>query len=433
MNLPLSGVRVVDLTVVWAGPFGTMLLADLGADVIKVENIHVWQPMTRGIMARPPKIMMGSGPAWGTGYPDDEPGDRPWNRSPTFVNVYRNKRSVTMDLRVPEGRRPFEDLIRTADVVYENNVTETMEKLGITYDYLRSLKPDIIFVRAPAFGSTGAYRDYRALGVHLEGVSGHSLLRKYPDLEADSNSQIFSGDYFAGTHGAFAAIAALHHRNRTGEGQLIEIPQVEVATGMLSQFMMEFALNGRNGDAIGNRDLDGARPSGAYPCQGEDRWLALTVCDDAGWAALRDVLGDPSWAGDERFATLEGRTTHADEIDRLIADETRSRDVWELTRALQARGVAAGPIMDARDAYQDEHLRARGMYHRLTQIDCGERDWVGPFIRDEDGPVPVHRPPVAMGEDNEHIYKTILGYSDQDYDALIAAGHIGDRFDDSIP
>jgi crotonobetainyl-CoA:carnitine CoA-transferase CaiB-like acyl-CoA transferase len=433
MHLPLSGVRVVDLTVVWAGPFGTMLLADLGADVVKVENVHVWQPMTRGAMARPPKAMMGSGPSWGTGYPDDEPGDRPWNRSPTFVNIYRNKRSVTMDIRIPEGRKPFEDLIRTSDIVYENNVTETMEKLGVTYDYLRSIKPDIIFVRVPAYGSTGPYRDYRALGVHLEGVSGHSLLRRYPDLDPSTNSQIYAGDYFAGTHGAFAAISALHYRNRTGTGQLVEIPQAEVATGMLSQFMMDYALNQRNGEPLGNRDLYGARPSGVYPCAGEDRWLALTVCDDAGWAALRDVLGGPAWGHDPRFETAADRLANQDELDRLIADSTRTRDVWELTRALQARGVAAGPVMDGRDALHDEHLRARGIFRRMTQVDCGERDWVGPFFRDEEGPAPMYRPPVAMGEDNEPIYKSLLGYSDAAYDALVAAGHVGDRFDDSIP
>ncbi len=433
MNLPLAGVRVVDLTVVWAGPYGTMLLGDLGAEVIKVENVHVFQPMTRGIIARPPKAMMGAGPPWATGYPDDEPGDRPWNRSPTFVNIYRNKQSVTMDIRIHEGREPFEDLIRTADIVYENNVTETMEKLGITYDYLRSLRPDIIFVRVPAFGSTGAYANFRALGVHLEGVSGHSLLRAYADLDPSANNQIFAGDYFAATHGAFAAIAALHYRNRTGHGQLIEIPQVEVATGMLSQFMMDYALNGRMHEAIGNRDFHGAAPAGVYPCAGADRWLALTVCDDAGWRALADVVGNPAWAGDGRFTTAEGRRAHHDELDRLIADATRDRDARELTRALQDRGVAAGPVMDARDAYEDAHLRDRGLFQRLYQQDCGERDWVGPYLRTASGPLPIRRPPVALGEDNAHVYKQLLGFSDASFDALVTAGHIGDRFDENIP
>jgi crotonobetainyl-CoA:carnitine CoA-transferase CaiB-like acyl-CoA transferase len=433
MNLPLAGVRVVDLTVVWAGTFGTLLLADLGADVIKVENIHVWQTFTRGAMARPPRAFVTMGQPWATGYPDDDPGDRPWNRAALAINLYRNKRSVTMDLRLPEGRRPFEDLVRTADVVIENNVTETMEKLGITYEYLCALRPDIVYVRIPAFGNTGAYRNYRALGVHLEGVAGHNLLRRYPDLDPSTNSAIFAGDYFAGTHAAFATIAALHYRNRTGKGQLVEIAQVELATGLIPQFLMDYALNGRNGEALGNRDLHGAAPQGVYPCAGDDRWLALTVCGDADWQALAAVLGAPPWATDPRFATAAGRRQHHDELDRLIAAATRDRDVWDLTRALQARGVAAGPVMDARDAFEDAHLRARGMYPRLFQADCGDREWVGPFFRTAEGPVPMRRPPVALGEDNASIYKHLLGYSDAAYDALLAAGHIGDRFDASIP
>jgi benzylsuccinate CoA-transferase BbsF subunit len=237
----------------------------------------------------------------------------------------------------------------------------------------------------------------------------------------------------AGTHGAYAAIAALHYRNRTGKGQLVEIPQIEVATGMLGQFLMDYSLNGRQGEAVGNRDYHGAAPQGVYPCAGEDRWLALTVCDDAGWQAAAQVLGHPEWAADARFATAEARRANHDALDQLVAAETRGRDAWDLTRALQARGVAAGPVMDARDAFEDEHLRARGQYQRLFQVDCGERDWVGPFIRDMEGPVPVHRPPVAMGEDNEYVYKTILGYSDAAYDDLLANNHIGDRFDESIP
>lgn len=433
MFQPLRGVRIVDLTVVWAGPYGTMLLADLGAEVIKVENVHLWQPMTRGLMARPPQMMMGAGPAWASGYPDLVPGDRPWNRSPTFVNNYRNKASVTMDLRIAEGRQPFEDLIRTADVVYENNVTETLDKLGIGYDYLRALRPDIIFVRVPAYGSTGPYRNFRALGVHLEGVAGHNLLRRYPDLDPSTNSQIFAGDFFAGTHGAFATLAALHHRERTGEGQLVEIPQAEVAAGMMAQFMMDYSLNGREGEAIGNRDYQGAAPTGVYPCRGDDRWLALTVCDDGAWAALCAVLGRADWAADPRFATEEDRRAGHDQLDALVAAETRDRDAWELTRALQGHGVAAGPVMDGRDAFQDEHLRARGMFQRVYQVDCGDREWVGPYIRTEDGPLPVRRPPVALGEDNEPVYKDLLGYSAEAYDALLAAGHIGDRFDAAIP
>src|SRR5579875_2251522 len=142
MFQPLQGVRVIDLNVVWAGPYATMLLADLGAEVVKVENIHVWQTLARGGVAHPPKLPP-SPDAPGM-YPNDDPGERPWNKAANCMNVLRNKRSVTMDLRVPEGRRAFDELVRVSDVVYENNVSETMEKLGITYESLRALRPDII-------------------------------------------------------------------------------------------------------------------------------------------------------------------------------------------------------------------------------------------------------------------------------------------------
>jgi crotonobetainyl-CoA:carnitine CoA-transferase CaiB-like acyl-CoA transferase len=191
---PLAGVRVLDQTVVWAGPMATMLLSDLGAEVIKVENIHVWQTLARGALAHPPKLP--PNPAMPGSYPNDDPGERPWNTAANSMNTLRNKLSVTIDLRVPEGRRTFEELVCSSDVVYENNVTETMDKLGITYAYLQSLRPDIIFVRAPAFASTGPYRNRRAFGVHLEGVTGHSLLRTYRDLDPSTNTQIYAGDFF---------------------------------------------------------------------------------------------------------------------------------------------------------------------------------------------------------------------------------------------
>src|SRR6266567_3267861 len=281
---PLTGVRVVDLTVVWAGPMATMLLSDLGAQVIKVENIHVWQTLARGALAHPPKLP--PNPAMPGSYPHDDPGERPWNTAANSMNTLRNKLSVTIDLRVPEGRQAFEQLVRGADVVYENNVTETMDKLGITYEYLCSLRPDIVYVRAPAFASTGPYRNRRAFGVHLEGVTGHSLLRSYRDLDPSTNTQIYAGDFFSGTHGAFAVIAALLYRRRTGKGQLVELPQVEAAAGMLAQYMMDYALNGRMHESIGNRDFHGAAPCGVYPCRGEDRWVAITVCDDDQWRSL---------------------------------------------------------------------------------------------------------------------------------------------------
>jgi benzylsuccinate CoA-transferase BbsF subunit len=428
---PLRGVRVLDLTVVWAGPMATMLLADLGAEVIKIENIHVWQTLARGALAHPPKLP--PNPDNPGTYPNDEPGERPWNTAANSMNTLRNKRSVTIDLRVAEGRRSFDELLRTADVVYENNVTETLEKLGITHDALRAVRPDIIYVRAPAFASTGPYRNRRAFGVHLEGVTGHSLLRQYRDLDPSTNTQIYAGDFFAGTHGAFAVMAALIYRRRTGKGQLVELPQVEAAAGMLAQYTMDYALNGRLHQSLGNRDFHGAAPCGVYPCRGDDRWIAVTACDDAQWDALCDVLGAGDLGDDPRFATLAERRANQDALDETVARLTPAHEVWALTRELQARGVAAGPVMDCRDAAGNEHLRARGMLQRRSQEDTGEVDWIGPYIHTDEGALQIRTAPARLAQDNEYVYQDLLGYGSAEVEALRVAGHIGDRFDDSLP
>jgi crotonobetainyl-CoA:carnitine CoA-transferase CaiB-like acyl-CoA transferase len=259
---PLEGVRVIDLCVVWAGPFATMLLGDLGAEVIKPENPFVFQPMTRGAMARPPQILADTGIAWAGGLPNGQVGARPWDYNPTFVSLYRNKKSFTVDLRRPEGMDVLKRLVAVSDVVYENNATGTMEGLGITYEWLKAANPKIIMVRVPAYGSTGPYARARALGVHLEAVMGHSLLRGYTDADPSSNTAIYSGDYLAGAQGAFAVMTAIWHRDRTGEGQLIEIAQAENAAAMFTQAIMDYSLNGNVQGAIANRDVHGRAPFG---------------------------------------------------------------------------------------------------------------------------------------------------------------------------
>jgi len=164
-----------------------------------------------------------------------------------------------------------------------------------------------------------------------------------------------------------------------------------------------------------------------------DRCVTDPYYTNDGWGARGAVWDTPPGIGDPSSAPAEGPRANHNETARLLAEATRQWDVWELTRALQARGVAAGPVMNARDAFEDPHLRARGLFRRMTQVDCGDRDWVGPFIRTEEGFLPMHRPPVAMGEDNEYVYKTLLGYSDAAYTWLLEHNYIGDRFDDSIP
>ena len=438
--LPLEGVRVVDLCVVWAGPFATMLLSDLGAEVVKVENPFVWQPITRATLASPPKTMGGWPPMMTAQMPGGVAGDAPWNYSPTFVGLFRNKRSFTTDLLRPEGMDVLRQLVAASDVVYENNATGTLEKLGITYEWLREANPNIIFVRVPAYGSTGPYHDARALGVHLEAVMGHTLLRGYTDSDASSNSPIYSGDYFAGVHGALATMTALWHRDRTGEGQLVEVAQAEVASAMFTQAMMDYTLNGVTHDAGGNRDVHGQFPCGVYPTKspgtpadGGDRWLAIHIEDDARWRAFVEALGSPEWGRDSRFATNDGRAANHSELDHLIAETTRDRDDYDLFHLLQKAGISAAPVLEASRMFDDPHFRHRNIFQPMQIKGTAQPyEYVAPFWQFSETPATPRRAPVTFGEDNEYVYREVLGVSDEEYARYEAMGFIATRYDDSI-
>lgn len=437
---PLEGLRVVDLCVVWAGPFGTMLLGDLGAEIIKPENPFVFQPMTRGAMARPPQILANNAIAWSGGVPGGQVGDRPWDYSPTFVSLYRNKKSFTVDLRRPEGLDVLRRLVAVSDVVYENNATGTMEKLGITYDWLKEANPKIIFIRVPAYGSTGPYYEARALGVHLEAVMGHSLLRGYSDADPSSNTAIYSGDYLAGAQGAFAAMTATWHRDRTGEGQLIEIGQAENAAAMFTQAIMDYSLNSNVQGAITNRDVHRRALQGVYPALSpgtsatmDDRWIAISIEGDVEWNAFTAAIGSPAWAADARFATNDGRLAAHDEIDALIAAYTATQDDYELMHRLQAAGIAATPVLEASRMFDDPHLRSRNFFRTQTQRSSGTYEYVGPVWQLPGTPVEFYQPPVMFGEHNEYVYREVLKISEDEYQSLLAGGHIADAYDPSVP
>jgi len=417
-----------------------MLLGDLGAEVIKPENPFVFQPMTRGAMARPPQILADTAIAWSGGVPGGQVGARPWDYNPTFVSLYRNKKSFTVDLRRPEGLDVLKRLVAVSDVVYENNATGTMEGLGITYDWLKAANPKIIFVRVPAYGSTGPYARARALGVHLEAVMGHSLLRGYPDADPSSNTAIYSGDYLAGAQGAFAVMTALWERDRTGEGQLIEIAQAENAAAMFTQAVMDYSLNGNVQGAIGNRDVHGRAPTGVYPARStggaetmDDRWIAISIEDDEQWQAFGRAIGSPSWAADPRFATNDGRTANHDEIDRLISEYTIGQDDYELMHRLQSAGIPAAPVLEASRMFDDPHLRARSFFKSQTQPSSGTYQYVGPVWRLPGTPVEFLQAPVMFGEHNDYVYREVLKVSDAEFASLTAGGHIATEYDPSVP
>ncbi len=430
-NLPLEGVRVLDIAIVWAGPYCTSFLADLGAEVIRIESTKTFPPPpTRGARARPSESLLRNTALYLGGLPGRVPGERPWNRTPLFNAHARNKLSMTVDLLQPSGMEIFERLVEISDVLVENNPTRTMERLGISYDRLKELNPRIIMLRMPAYGNSGPYKNYRGFGLHMESVVGHTLLRGYADMDASSVTPVLVSDAAGGTHGAFAVLAALHHRERTGEGQLIELPQAESFVPLLGGYFMDYSMNRRNGATRGNRHPHAIQ--GCYPCKGEDRWVVITMYDDRDWQAFRGALGDPGWAGEEIFASHTGRLGYQDELDRRIGEWTRRHDHYEVMRVLQDAGVAAGAVMDQADAYADPHLRERGFFEEAHQQDTGTHLYPGAPYKMSGVPIRIRRGPVRMGEDNEYVYKSLLNVSDDEYRRLEEEGHIGMDYDEDI-
>ena len=440
---PLDGIRVLDLSGVWAGTFATLLLADLGAEVIKQENQFILQPNTRILpFVHLTKEMTAAGPSWVTGLPNNDPGERPWNYHPMFVSLYRNKKSFTLDIRQPEGLEILGRLVAEADVVLENSAVGTMEKLGISYEWLKGIKENIIYLRAPGFGLTGEYKDARAFGSNLEEVLGHQLLRGYRGSEPAENSTIFAADYIAGSQIAFALMAAVWHRNQFGEAQFIEMSQAENATAMFAQAYMDFALNGELDEARGNRSIyaaDGEVPCGAYPCkspgsveEGLDRWITINVMNDADWLRLRGVMGEPAWAISDDLLSTAGRLAKQDYIDEQIGHWTRDFEDYDLFHRLQAAGVAAAPILEASRVLADPHVMARELFQeQMLEDDIGTYQYPAPIYQISGGG--IRSAPVAMGQDNDYVYRQLLGFDDEEIDRLTKAGHIADRFADEIP
>ena len=426
-KLPLEGIRVLDMTVVWAGTYCATLLADMGAEVIRLESIKRLPPITRGYMPYPPKEVIEGLPAFVAAMPGREPGARPWNRYPLFNAHGRNKLGMTVDLLQPTGMEIFKRLVAVSDAFVENNVTETMDKLGISYEMMREINPRIVMLRMPAYGNSGAYRNYRSLGVHMEGVIGHTIVRGYEDMDQSSSTNVFAADAAGGAQGAFAMLAALHFRKRTGKGQLIELAQAENMMAYTGRFFMDYAMNGRDSGTLGNRHTSAVQ--GCYPCAGDDRWVNITLRGDEDWSAFRDAIGSPAWTDEARFVTHAGRYEHQSALDARIAEWTCRHGHYEVMHILQAAGVAAGPVMDQSDAFADPHLQERGIFEAVYHEDVdGSHLYVGAPYKMSDTPIRIRRGPVRLGADNEYVYKQVLGVSDEEYAELERAGHIGMDF-----
>ncbi len=425
-RLPLEGVRVLDMGVVLAGPQAALLLADLGAEVIRVESTQHFPPQTRGVFAHPTKeAVMAAIPSAG-GYPMREPGERPWNRFPWFNTTARNKLGMTIDLCRDRGPELFKRLVAISDVLLTNQTPGTLEALGLGYGALAAVNPRLVYVEASSFGSTGPYSEWRALGLQMEAFAGHDLLRHYPDRDVSSNTWAVTADASGALSMALAAQMALYARRRTGRGQYVDVSMVENFIGLIGHFVLDYTVNGRVPESIGNRDFSAVQ--GCYPCAGEDRWLVLTLPDDASWQGFCRAAGEPEGCDSARFSTVASRYANHDAVDRLISSWTRMTPREQAVARLRAEGLMAGPVLDDADLMVDPHLAHRGYFLEIEQADVGRHRYPGFPYRFHEAGLNVRHPPVRLGEHNEYVYKTLLGVTDEEYAELEAGGHIGTEY-----
>ena len=421
-ELPLSGIRVLDMTVVWAGPYSTQILGDLGADVVRVDNPWVFPTATRGIFPRPTKEMIADIGGIGGGYPDAEPGDRPWNRFALFNAHARNKRSVTLDLRQERGKETFLQLVDVSDVLIENNSVDLMDRLGIGWDEIHARNPKLIMIRMPSVGLEGPYRSFLGFGVNFEALCGLGAIRGYQDADLSENEAVFHMDAASGATGAFAALMALRRRETTGVGELVEISQAENMLNHIGELLIDASRTGAVHQPLGNRHRVYA-PQGCYPCAGDDQWAVISVTNDDQWQALVEILGSPQWATDDELSTVEGRQQHHDEIDEHLSAWTSRHTAQEIFETCQHAGIPAAPVLHEDEAFAEPHFQERGLFAPNGNADTGVHEypthlwrWSGPDMRFEALPV--------LGGDNEAIFKGLLGMSDADYELLVEGGHI---------
>ncbi len=429
-RLPLAGIRVIDLTVVWAGPLTTTLLADLGAEVIRLDNPNLFPTATRGAVPRPrPGHESDLGQLWGR-FPGGRAGERPWNQPAAFVSHARTKLGMTVDLRTELGRETFLELVDRADLVVENNSIRVLPSLGLGWDVLHERNPELVMLRLPLLGLDGPYAGYVGFGAHMEALCGYSSLRGYPDLDPTSLDPTYYMDPATGVVGAFAALAALRRRAATGVGELVEVAQAENLLQYIGEYLIDASMTGQPHETHGNRHPHRA-PQGVYRCAGDDAWVALSVADDSQWTRLVEALGRPGWAvRNPTLAAEDGRRARHDELDRAIEGWTSARPVDEVLAACRRAGVAAAPVLDEPGLYADPHLAARQWFRPNSSDDVPEVLFPGHQWR-WDGPPMTWGPINMMGRDNDYVYRTVLGKDDGAMATLAAEGHLADGYRDA--
>jgi benzylsuccinate CoA-transferase BbsF subunit len=404
----LQDIRVLSLEQVHVLPWGTGFLADLGAEVVRIESADHMNDRR-------------SGP-----FPDGEPGDEWWNEGGTFGYWARNKKSLCLEVAHPSGKEVFLKLVEKSDIVTDNFRPGTTARLGIDHESLVKIKPDIITLSCTAYGHTGPWRAYGARARTIDAACGLSYLTGYeggPSIRASSNYMDHSG----GLNIAYALLLALYNRRRTGSGMRIDLSMYETGVSCIGPAVLE-AQEGIDRPRLGTAHLWKV-PHNVYPCAGTDRWIAIAVSSDDEWRRLRDAMGEPDWAQDRRFDTVLGRWNSRHELDRLIGEWTATQDDRTLARHLQRHGVLTGPVNTAKDLVSDEHLWERSyleVFDNENAPGVGPRVYAGRSFRIPRTPVAM-RLVSALGQHNHQILSEVAGLSDTEIQKLLDEGVISNR------
>lgn len=391
---PLEGIRVIEFTTGIVGPNLGRLLAEFGAETIKVETI------------KRPDFSRGPAP------------DR-INKSFGFADNSRSKKGLRLDVSRPEGRDIALRLIQISDVVVENFSAGVMQRLGLDYARVCEANPSIIMISLQGLGATEKHSV--TFGQNIPPLIGLTYLWNHPDAEKPVGSELFYPDYYAGIHGACAVLAALDFRRRTGQGQYIDAAQAEAAAALLGPYYLDSAVNGRDPQPMGN-ETSYAAPHGCYRCAGDDSWCVIAVYNEDEWRSFCAVLGDPPWAKSPKFLTADGRVRNRTELDRLVEQWTLHQDAYEVMERLQGAGVAAGVVQNTAQVANDSHLKARGFITEIDHPEMGRLLHGGLPLKLSATPASVRSHAPLLGEHNHYVLRDLLGLDDAEIERLKGLG-----------
>lgn len=390
-RLPLEGIRVTDLTWAWAGPYCTLQLAHMGAEVIRIESQK--RPCVSRLIPS---------------FADNEPGP---NRAGYFNQYSQGKKSLQLDLGRPEGVDIVHKLVAKSDIVVQNFSAGAIDRMGLGYETLKQLKPDLIMVSICGYGQTGPERQYMGYGPASVPLAGISSLTGYRDI-GPAEIGISYGDPNAGIFGSFAALAALAYRQRTGKGVHVDLALWEALLVLLPEGLMDYAMNKSQPERDGNRDRWMA-PHGCFKTKGDDdKWVTIACGSETEWQALCQTMGTPELATDKRFANVTARKANEDMLEEIITAWTKEQDRWEITEALQQVGVAAFPSMSNKDLATNAHLSARGYLVQKEHPEVGKRIHAGIPWRMSGTPCEVRAAAPLRGQHTEYVLRDILGLSE---------------------